>query len=76
MKKPVTIKTEARLGVVSRQTVPVPARKANALSRLNWSLPSGESLAEFALRLGFLAPPLLGARGGRKSGITALREVR
>jgi hypothetical protein len=66
MNKPVTVKTEARLvdvnRPVSRKTVPASARKANSLSRLSWSLPSGESLAEFALRLGFLAPPLFGRK--------------
>ncbi len=76
MNKPVTVKTEARPGVDSRKTVPVSPRKENSLSRLNWSLPSGESLAEFALRLGFLAPPLLGAGGGRKAGRPSRREVR
>jgi hypothetical protein len=29
--------------------------------RMSWSLPSGESLADFALRFGFLAPRLLGS---------------
>ena len=76
MNKPVTVKPEARPGVVSRKTVPVSSRKTNSLSCLNWSLPSGESLAEFALRLGFLAPPLLGSRGGRSTGRQPEREVR
>jgi hypothetical protein len=35
--------------------------KPHSLARFSWSLPSGESLAEFALRFGFVAPPLLGS---------------
>jgi len=75
MNKPVTVKTEARPGVTSR-TRPVSTRKTNSLSRLNLSLPSGEGLAAFALRRGFLAPPLLGAANGRKYGWLSYREVR
>ena len=33
-----------------------------AIERADWNLPSGESLAEFALRFGFLAPALLGPK--------------
>jgi len=39
--------------------------KGNPLGGLNWRLPSGEGLLEFALRSGFLAPPLLGSVGDR-----------
>ena len=41
-----------------------------------WKLPSGESLAEFALRFGFLAPRLLGSRVQRYKELSRLREVR
>ena len=75
MNKPATVKTEPRPGAESRKTVPGSSRKALSLSRLSWSLPSGESLAEFALRLGFLAPPLLGARSGHRTVPSHWREV-
>jgi hypothetical protein len=41
----------------------------NSLNCISWRLPSGEGLAEFALRFGFLAPSLLGqdAAGVRRS---------
>ena len=39
--------------------------KANQLGGICWKLPSGESLAEFAFRFGFLAPRLLGSSGRR-----------
>jgi hypothetical protein len=36
----------------------------------NWRLPSGQALAEFALRAGFLAPPLFKAeRFGRETSL-------
>ena len=76
MNKPETVKTEPRSGAVSGKTVPASGGKANSISRLSWSLPSGESLAEFALRLGFLAPPLLGTRSGRRNAPTRRPEVR
>ena len=37
----------------------------NPLGGICWKLPSGESLAEFAFRFGFLAPRLLGPAGHR-----------
>ena len=43
---------------------------------LNWSLPSGQSLVEFALRSGFLAPRLLGGKKRRGSERVPSREAR
>jgi hypothetical protein len=39
----------------------------NSVAGVSWSLPSGEGLAEFALRFGFLAPRLLGLSSARVS---------
>ena len=44
-----------------RKAVPSSQDEPQSLAGVNWSLPSGESLAEFALRFGFLAPHLLGS---------------
>ena len=48
---------------------------ANWNSGVSWRLPSGESLAEFALRFGFLAPSLLGPDGRQLKQIQRLRGV-
>ena len=44
-----------------RRAVPSSQDEPRLLAGVNWSLPSGKRLAEFALCFGFLAPPLLGA---------------
>lgn len=74
MSKTTPIKTETRPSG-SRKTVGASSRKLSSLSRLSWNLPSGESLASFALRFGFLAPPLL-SKNERVSGPAGLRRVR
>jgi hypothetical protein len=73
MSKVAISKPESRSTVMSRKpTIP----EGNPLSGLTWKLPSGESLAEFALRFGFLAPRLLGSKVSRYKGLSHLREVR
>ena len=52
-----------------------PRVTANPNSGVSWRLPSGESLAEFALRFGFLAPPLLGPAGRQLKQMERLRGV-
>lgn len=74
MNKTEPVKTEARS--VSRKTVPAGAGRADLPGKLAWNLPSGESLAEFALRFGFLAPTLMGSRLGWMAGSAGFREVR
>ncbi len=74
MNQTVPVKTETR--PVSRKTVPACTRKADFAAKLGWNLPSGESLAEFALRFGFLAPTLLGSKVGRMAKRAGFREVR
>ena len=67
-------KSESRPSVISRKP---PASKANhSLSGLSWRLPSGESLAEFALRFGFLAPRLLSSEVVRCKGLINIPEAR
>jgi len=61
----------------TRSTVtPGTARKPGSAPRLNWGLPSGESLPEFALRFGFLAPRLIGPSSTRVLELIGLRGVR
>ena len=62
MTKVTLAKAVVRPTTVSRRTARISPRKPVPLSRVNWILPSGESLAEFALRFGFLAPGLLGGK--------------
>ena len=62
MRKTPSAKPETRRRIVSQKPAGMSAGKVNAPGRLSWSLPSGESLTEFALRFGFLAPPLLGLK--------------
>ena len=57
-------KSKNRSAVTRRKTRVFPG-EANPLGGLNWRLPSGEGLLDFALRSGFLAPPLLGSVGER-----------
>jgi hypothetical protein len=52
------------------------ANRSVSAARLSWKLASGESLAEFALRFGFLAPRLLGQAGSRVPELIRLPEVR
>jgi len=51
------------------------SRKSASHPRLSWSLPSGESLAECALKFGFLAPRLLGPSSTRVLELIRFREV-
>jgi len=69
MRKTASANTETRPVEVGRAP-------ANSPGKLSWSLPSGESLAEFALRFGFLAPPLLRSKRDRDQGRVRLGEVR
>jgi hypothetical protein len=62
MRKTPSAKPETRPTVASRKPAGMPAGNVSLPGRLSWSLPSGESLTEFALRFGFLAPPLLGGK--------------
>jgi hypothetical protein len=50
--------------------------KLNSVAGLSWSLPSGEGLAEFAWRLGFLAPRLLGPSSARLAAPILFLEAR
>jgi hypothetical protein len=70
MSRIATAKLKNRSNVTSRKTRR-PMGRATSSSRFISSLPSGESLAEFALRFGFLTPSLLGTRRklGRLRGI-------
>jgi hypothetical protein len=71
MSRIATAKSETRSNVTSRKTRRSMAR-AKSSSAFISSLPSGESLAEFALRFGFLAPSLLGKR---EKKLGRLREI-
>ena len=62
MRKTPSAKPETRSAIASQKPAGNSAAKGNAPGRLSWNLPSGESLPEFALRFGFLAPPLLGSK--------------
>src|SRR2546428_349538 len=57
---------EARETMPTRKPIASEKNKANYLPTITWRLPSGQSLADFALRTGFLVPPLalLGAAAG------------
>jgi hypothetical protein len=50
--------------------------KPNSVTGRSWSLPSGEGLAEFAWRFGFLAPRLLGPSSARLSAPILFLEAR
>jgi hypothetical protein len=74
----------SRTAGVKSEFRPVTARRErrgsgvlNPLSGLTWRLPSGQSLAEFALKFGFLAPPLLGSalNSGNGRGAGRVREA-
>jgi len=67
-------KLESRSALVSHK--PSAGEGSQPLSGLSWKLPSGESLAEFALRFGFLAPRLLGSKVARCKGFSDLRGAR
>ena len=62
MRKTPSAKPETRSGFASQRPAGMSAGAVNPPGRLSWSLPSGESLTEFALRFGFLAPSLLGMK--------------
>jgi len=74
MNKTGPVKTESRH--VSRKTVPAGVLEAGLPGKLGWNLPSGEGLAEFALRFGFLAPTPMRSRSGRISGSAGFRGGR
>ena len=79
MTKPAAVKSEFRATAALRNTHAA-SRKLNPLSGLSWELPSGEALAEFALRFGFLAPSLLGERvrwaKARETGLSRYGGIR
>jgi hypothetical protein len=60
MSKTAVVKSRTRPAESATRSGAGGARR-NSLSGVIWRLPSGEGLAEFALRFGFLAPSLLGA---------------
>ena len=74
MSKTATVKYEPRPGrALTTRGNP------NSVNGLSWKLASGESLAEHALRFGFLAPALLGfaaQTGGRGWGHGRLGRAR
>jgi len=76
MSKTTSSKAGTRSNAAIRKAACTSPERGRSLGRLSWSLPSGESLAEFALRFGFLAPSLLGSSIGRVQGAAWLREVR
>jgi hypothetical protein len=71
--------TSRNVGIHPAMTSRPPAHSLSAKlkspARIIWRLSSGESLAEFALRFGFLAPRLL-ARAAPVCGPVRFREVR
>jgi len=75
MSKIASAKPETRPAPVSSATA-AHGSAGTSSGALSWSLPSGESLAEFALRFGFLAPPLMGSKSRRIPGRIRLREAR
>ena len=60
MSKTAMVKSEFSAQDTSRKSR-ASNEKRSPLGGLSWRLPSGEGLAEFALKFGFLAPALLGA---------------
>lgn len=75
MSKMTSRNVETRSAVSSRIATRGYSRKLNSLARLSWSLPKGKSLAEFALRFGFLAPRLLGPSSARVLELVRFREA-
>ena len=67
MSKIAPAKAGTRSATRSRASEFAATRSLSPITSVGWNLPSGESLADFALRLGFLAPPLLESRSGRIS---------
>ena len=65
MSKMTPRKVETRSTVSSGVATHHDSSKSSSLDRLSWSLPNGDSLAEFALRFAFLAPLLLGPSSAR-----------
>ena len=62
MRKTPSAKPEIRPAIASQKPAGVSTATVNAPGGPSWSLPSGESLPEFALRFGFLAPRILGLK--------------
>ena len=69
-------KLETRSTVAPGKAAHWHSRRPASLPRLSWSLPSGESLAEFALKVGFLAPRLLAPSSARVLELIRFREAR
>jgi hypothetical protein len=65
MSKMTPRKVETRSTVSAAVATRHYSSKSSSAARLSWSLPKGDSLAEFALRFGFLAPRLLGPSSAR-----------
>ena len=76
MSKLPSARTGIRSTTVSRKMVRIARGELNSIRRACWSLPSGESLAEFALRFGFLVPPLLRPSRTSPPGPAHFQEVR
>jgi hypothetical protein len=74
MSKMTSRKLETRSTVSSDKATRRYSRKP-AAPRLTWGLPAGESLAEFALRFGFLATRLLGPSSTRVLELIGFRGV-
>jgi hypothetical protein len=68
-------KVKTRSIAVSGKAIHRHSRTSASLPQLSWSLPSGESLAECALKFGFLAPRLLGPSSARVLDLIRFREV-
>jgi hypothetical protein len=75
MSKMTSRKLEARSTVSSGAATHRYSTKPGSPSLLSWGLPSGESLAEFALRFGFLAPRLIGPSSTRVLELIPFREA-
>ena len=65
MSKTATVKSEFFAQDTSRKSRDS-NEKRSPIGCLSWRLPSGEGLAEFALKFGFLAPALLGEACSRE----------
>jgi len=76
MSKAPSAKSGVRSTLVARKAVRTSVRRLAPVGRANFNLPSGESLAEFALRFGFLAPALLGSKIVQIPLPPGFREVR
>ena len=76
MSKMSSRKSETRTSGTPRKVILRSSSRRAPLARSSWKLASGESLAEFALRFGFLAPGLLGVAHARIPDLIRFPEVR